>query len=63
MCLLTNHPKAKPILSKTAETVVQVYLWQVYPTFGGSLTLITDNGKELKNELFRKIVLGMKHQF
>ena len=26
-----------------------------YATFGGSLTMITDNGKEFKNDLCKKV--------
>ena len=37
----------------------------VYATFSGSLTIITNNGKEFKNELFQKAAnkLDIKHQF
>ena len=65
MCLLTNVPIAVPIPNETAETVVQAYLQDVYTTFAVSLTLITNNEKEFKNDFFLKVgnKLGIKHQF
>ena len=48
MCLLMNYPIAIPISNKTSKTVAQAYLQYVYATFGGSLTLMTDSGKELE---------------
>ena len=47
---------------KNSETVVQAYLPHVYATLVGSLTIITDNRKELRNELFEKVAseLGIK---
>ena len=54
MCFLTNYPIAIPIPDKHTETVIQEYLKHVYATFGGSQTMITDNGKEFKNDLFKR---------
>ena len=54
-CLLINYPIAIPKPNKQAETIVQAYLQNIYTTFGGSLTMITDNGKEFKNDLFKKV--------
>ena len=64
MCLLTNYPIAIPIPNKQAETIVQTYLQNICTTFGRSLTMITDNGKEFKNDLFKKVTdkFGIKHQ-
>ena len=45
-CLLTNYPIAIAIPNKTAETVVQDYLQYAHAIFVGSLTLMTDNGKD-----------------
>ena len=42
ICLLTSYPTAIPIPSKTNEMVAQDCLQHIYATFGGSLTLITD---------------------
>ena len=49
MSLLRNFPTAIPIPYITAETVVQAFLQNGHATFGDSLTLITDNVKDLKN--------------
>ena len=64
MCL-TNYPIAIPLYSKTAETVVQANVQCGYATFSESLTLITDNGKEFKNETLQKIAskLGIQTIF
>ena len=35
-----------------AKTVVQAYLQHIYAIFGGSLTLITEDGKEFKKKEF-----------
>ena len=51
--------------NKQAETVIRAYLHNVYATFGGSLIMIIDNGKEYNNDLFRKVAeeMVLKHQF
>ena len=54
MCLLTNISLAILIPNKSAERVIQAYLQHLYVSFGDSLTLITDDGRELKNELLLK---------
>ena len=53
--LLTNYPIAIPIPYKTDEVVAHTCLQHVYATVGGSLNIITDSGKELKNDLFQKV--------
>ena len=65
MCLLTRYSIVIPIPDKTSERLVQVYLQHLYATLSGSLTLIMDNSKELRNDLFQKGTseLGKKHQF
>ena len=54
-CLLTNYPIAIAIPHKIAETIIQPYLQNMYASFGGSFTLITNNGNEFKNKLFQNI--------
>ena len=46
------------------KNLSQAYLQNIHATFGGSLTLITDNGGELKKLLFQKVthVLQIKDQ-
>ena len=65
ICLLTNYPIAIHIPNKQAKTDIQAWPQNVYATFGGSLIMITDNGKEFKNDLFKKVTeeWGLKHQF
>ena len=55
MCLLMNYPIIIPVPNKSAESVIQAYMKEVYTTFGGLLTVITDNGKEFKNQVFQKV--------
>ena len=58
MCLLTNNPIAICTPDKTANIVIQIHLQHMYATFGGSFTLISDNGKEFNSELFQKVAKG-----
>ena len=46
--LLINYSIAIPIPDNLQKTVIQAYLKHMYNTFNGSLTLITDNGKQFK---------------
>ena len=46
MYLLTNYPITTPVPNKDAETIIQAYFPNIYNTFGGSLTMITDNETE-----------------
>ena len=50
---------------KTPERVVQAYLQNIHATSGDSLTLIASNGKEFKNDLFKKVASesGIEHKF
>ena len=65
MCLLMNYPIGTHIPDKISETVIQTHLLHIYAMFGGYLSLITDNGKELKNEFIQNVTseLRIKHQF
>ena len=53
-----------PLKSKTAEEVVQAYLHHVYSKFGGSEIILSDNGTEFKNKLFKEVTdqLGVKYK-
>ena len=44
---------------KSAETVVQA-TYSIHATFGDSLTFITDNGKEFKNDIFQKVACELE---
>ena len=63
--MLTGYTMAIPIRDKTAETVVTAYRDHVYCIFGGSSSMLTDNGTEFKNEDMDSICtkLGIKRVF
>ena len=44
-----------PLKTKTAEEVIQAYIDHVYPKFGGSLKILSDNGTEFKNKIFEQV--------
>ena len=58
-------PHCNTHTKRTAEIVAQAYLKHLYATCGGSLTLITDNDKELKINSLKKLLfsLELKHPF
>lgn len=64
-CALTDFLFCVPIPNKEAETVIQAYLKNIYATHGGSKVLISDNGTEWKNSLFKRVTeeLGMTQHF
>ena len=63
--MLTGYTMTVPIPNKTAETVVTAYRDHVYCIFGGSSSMLTDNGTEFKNEDMENICtkLGIKRVF
>ena len=62
--MLTGYVFCIPLKSKQANEVLQAYIDNVYAKFGGSLKILSDNGTEFKNQLFKKIAkeLGVKHK-
>ena len=54
-CAFSDFLFCFPIPNKEAETVIQAYLKNIYAWFGGSKVIITDNGTEFKNALFKKV--------
>ena len=44
------------IKMKTADEVAKAYLDHIYSLFGGSVKIMTDNGTEFKNKLFKEVV-------
>jgi transposase InsO family protein len=64
ICMLTGFTTVVPIPDKTADTVVQAYLDNVYTKLGGSMRILSDNGTEFKNELFEKVakMIGVQHK-
>ena len=60
----TSYIFCIPLKSKTAEEVVQAYLCHVYSKFGGSEKILSDNGTEFKNKLFKEVAdqLGVEYK-
>ena len=55
ICMLTGYTWCIPIPDKSAKTVVYAYLKEVYNNFGGSRKILSDNGTEFKNQLFKAV--------
>ena len=64
ICMLTVYVFCIPLKMKQASEVLQAYIDNVYAKFGGSLKILSDNGTEFKNQLFKKVAkeLGVKHK-
>ena len=62
VCMLTGFTWCIPIKSKKATDVARAYMQHVYSILGGSTEILTDNGTEFKNEVFREVLqkLGME---
>ena len=62
VCMLTGFTWCVPLKTKTAEEVVKAYNDHIYCNFGGSIKILTDNGTEFKNKLFKEVIskLGME---
>ena len=53
VCMLTGYVFCILLRTKLASEVVQAYIDNVYAKFGGSLKILSDNGMEFKNQLFK----------
>ena len=62
VCMLTGFTWCVPLKTKTVEEVTKAYMDHIYSNFGGSIKILTDNGTEFKNKLFKEVVnkLGME---
>ena len=62
VCMLTGFTLCISIKSKKASDVARAYLQHVYSVLGGSMIILTDNGTEFKNEVFKEMLqsLGTK---
>ena len=56
VCMLTGFTWCIPIKLKKATDVARVYIQHVYSILGGSTKILTDNGTEFKNEVFREVL-------
>ena len=55
-CMLTGFTWCIPLKTKTAAEVVTTYKNHIACPFGGSVKILTDNGTEFKNKLFKEVV-------
>ena len=55
ICMLTGYVFCVPLKTKTAEEVIQAYIYNIYSKFGGSLKMLSDNGTEFQNKMFEQI--------
>ena len=46
-----------------AEEVTKAYMDHIYCSFGGSIKILTDNGTEFKNKLFKGVVSKLGTEF
>ena len=53
--MLTGYVFCIPLKMKTAEEVLQAYIDHVYSKFGGSIKILSDNGTEFKNKIFKLV--------
>ena len=63
VCMLTGFTWCVPLKTKTAEEVAKAYMDHIYCNFGGSIKILTDNGTEFKNKLFKEIVSKLGTEF
>ena len=63
VCILTGFTWCIPLKSKTAEEVTKAYLDHIYSLVGGSVKILTDNGTEFKNKLFKEVVTKLGTEF
>ena len=63
VCMLTGFTWCIPLKTKTADEVVKAYLDHIYSLFGRSVKIMTDNGTEFKNKLFKEVVAKLSMEF
>ena len=64
ICMLSGWTWCIPIPDKTASVVVNAYLKHVHHVFGPSRKILSDNGTEFSNRLFKTVAkeLGVEHK-
>ena len=55
ICMLTGYVLCIPLKMKTADEIVKKYLTHAAFTFGVSRKILSDNGTEFKNSLFKEV--------
>ena len=63
VCMLTGFTWCVPLKTQTAEEVSKAYLDHIYSNFGGSVKIMTDNGTEFKNKLFKEVIEKLGTEF
>ena len=63
VCMLTGFTWCVPLKTKTAEEVAKAYMDHIYSNFGGSMKILTDNGTEFKNKLFKEVIEKLGTEF
>ena len=63
VCMLTGFTWCVPLKTKTAEEVMKAYMDHIYCSFGGSIKILTNNGTEFKNKLFKEVVSKLGTEF
>ena len=63
VCMVTGFTWCVPLKTKTAEEVTKAYMDHIYSNFGGSVKILTDNGTELKNKLFKEVIEKLGTEF
>ena len=63
VCMLTGFTWCVPLKTKTEEEVAKAYMDHIYCSFGGSIKILTDNGTEFKNKLFKEVVSKLGTEF
>ena len=59
VCMLTGFTWCIPIKSKKASDVAKAYTQHMYSVLGGSTKILTDNGTEYKNEVFKEMLQSL----
>ena len=64
ICMLTGYMFCIPLKTKIAEEIVDKYLTHAAFTFGNSRKILSDNGTEFKNTLFKEVAkqLGVERK-
>ena len=64
ICMFTGYTFCIPLPDKKAETVLKAYMNHVYCKHGGSLKILSDNGREFKNKLMEGVSkeLGVEYK-
>ena len=63
VCMLTGFTWCVPLKTKTAKEVTKAYMDHIYCNFGGSIKILTDNGTEFKNKLFKEVISKLGTEF